>query len=69
MAGDDAAVVTNTAPSHQKLVPFSIPNNIPVKLSLDKHNYNTWSSFLKINLGSLGLKAHIEGTSTSNTNP
>ena len=63
MAGDD--IVTTTPASNAKIVPF----NVPIKLSLDKHNYNSWSSFLKIHLGSLGLKTHIEGTATSNTDP
>ena len=68
MAGDDA-VVTNTSKPNEKIIPFTLPNTIPIKLSLEKHNYNSWSSFLTINLGSLGLKAHIEGTSTSNNDP
>ncbi|PWA98265.1 hypothetical protein CTI12_AA021030 [Artemisia annua] len=62
MTGDNIT----TAPTYNtKVVPF----NVPIKLSLDRHNYNSWSSFLKIHLGSLGLKTHIEGTATSNTDP
>lgn len=61
MAGDDTPPPpppqTTTA---DKLIPFSITNKVPVKLSLEKHNYNAWSSFFKIHLGSLGLKPHIE---------
>ncbi|PWA39342.1 hybrid signal transduction histidine kinase M [Artemisia annua] len=63
MAGDE--VINPTPTSYTKIVPF----NVPIKLSLDKHNYNSWSSFLKIHLGSLGLKPHIERTATSNTDP
>ena len=59
MAGDE--VITTTPTSNAKIVPF----NVPIKLSRDKHNYNSWNSFLKIHLGSLGLKTHIEGTATS----
>ena len=65
MAGDDT-IITNTTPtSTNKIIPF----NIPIKLSLEKHNYTSWCSFLKIHLGSLGLKAHIEGSSTSSNDP
>ncbi|GJV24042.1 ribonuclease H-like domain-containing protein [Tanacetum coccineum] len=51
-----------------KIIPFSIPNKVPIKLDLEKHNYNPWSSFSLIHLGSLGLKAHVESDSAS-TNP
>ncbi|GKB79805.1 hybrid signal transduction histidine kinase M [Tanacetum coccineum] len=30
--------------------PFSIPNKVPIKLDLEKHNYNSWSSFSIIHL-------------------
>ncbi|GKB07298.1 hypothetical protein Tco_0835582 [Tanacetum coccineum] len=46
----------------------SIPNKVPIKLDLEKHNYNSWSSFSRIHLGSLRLKAHVE-TDTASTNP
>nr|GEZ59854.1 hybrid signal transduction histidine kinase M [Tanacetum cinerariifolium] len=36
-----------------------------VKPSLKKINYNSWSSYFNIHLGSLGLKKHIEEASTS----
>ncbi|PWA37757.1 hybrid signal transduction histidine kinase M [Artemisia annua] len=65
MAGDDT-IITNTTPtSTNKIIPF----NIPIKLSLEKHNYTSWCSFLKIHLGNLGLKTHIEGSSTSSNDP
>ncbi|GJR32356.1 ribonuclease H-like domain-containing protein [Tanacetum coccineum] len=51
-----------------KIIPFSIPNKVPIKLDLEKHNYNSWSSFSLIHLGSLGLKSHVE-TDTASTNP
>ncbi|GJR56257.1 hypothetical protein Tco_1406778 [Tanacetum coccineum] len=51
-----------------KIIPFSIPNKVPIKLDLEKHNYNSWSSFSLIHLGSLRLKAHVE-TNTASTNP
>nr|GEX48032.1 hybrid signal transduction histidine kinase M [Tanacetum cinerariifolium] len=61
MAGDDT-IITNTTPtSTNKIIPF----NIPIRLSLEKHNYTSWCSFLKIHLGSLGLKTHIEDSSTN----
>nr|GEV71493.1 retrotransposon protein, putative, Ty1-copia subclass [Tanacetum cinerariifolium] len=61
MARDDT-IITNTTPtSTNKIIPF----NIPIRLSLEKHNYTSWCSFLKIHLGSLGLKTHIEGSSTN----
>nr|GFA44059.1 hybrid signal transduction histidine kinase M [Tanacetum cinerariifolium] len=65
MAGDDT-IITNTTPtSTNKIIPF----NIPIRLSLKKHNYTSWCSFLKIHLGSLGLKTHIEGSSTNSNDP
>ncbi|GKF44180.1 hypothetical protein Tco_0130732, partial [Tanacetum coccineum] len=51
-----------------KIIPFSIPNKVLIKLDLEKHNYNSWSSFSLIHLGSLGLKSHVE-TDTASTNP
>nr|GEY99574.1 hybrid signal transduction histidine kinase M [Tanacetum cinerariifolium] len=51
-----------------KIIPFSIPNKVPIKLYLEKHNYNSWSSFFVIHLGSIGLKSHVE-TDTASTNP
>ncbi|GJY49958.1 ribonuclease H-like domain-containing protein [Tanacetum coccineum] len=54
--------------STDKIIPFSIPNKVPIKLDLEKHNYNSWSSFSLIHLGSLGLKPHVE-TDTTSTNP
>nr|GEY31784.1 hybrid signal transduction histidine kinase M [Tanacetum cinerariifolium] len=48
-------------PSHtDKIIPFSIPNKAPIKLDLEKHNHNSWSSFPLIHLGSLGLNSHVE---------
>nr|GEX68181.1 ribonuclease H-like domain-containing protein [Tanacetum cinerariifolium] len=38
-----------------KSIPFSIPNKVPIKLDLEKHNYNPWSSFSLIHLAVLGL--------------
>ena len=67
MVGDE-----NTYPpiSADKLISFSITNKVTFKLSLEKHNYNSWSSFFKIHLGSLGLKSHVEvEASTSDPNP
>nr|GEV62763.1 hybrid signal transduction histidine kinase M [Tanacetum cinerariifolium] len=65
MAGDDT-IITNTTPtSTNKIIPF----NIPIRLGLEKHNYTSWCSFLKIHLGSLGLKTHIEGFSTNSNDP
>ncbi|GKC42036.1 hypothetical protein Tco_1059758 [Tanacetum coccineum] len=56
-------------PSHtDKIIPFSISNKVPIKLDLEKHNYNSWSSFSLIHLGSLGLKSHVEEENAS-TNP
>ncbi|GKD27787.1 hybrid signal transduction histidine kinase M, partial [Tanacetum coccineum] len=54
--------------STDKIIPFSIPNKVPIKLNLEKYNYNSWSSFSLIHLGSLGLKSHVE-THTASTNP
>ncbi|PWA82231.1 hypothetical protein CTI12_AA178870 [Artemisia annua] len=57
-------VVDNTPPppppTADKLILFSITNKVPVKLRLEKYNYNSWSSLFKIHLGSLGLKFHVE---------
>ncbi|GJZ38816.1 hypothetical protein Tco_0585379, partial [Tanacetum coccineum] len=42
--------------SSDKLISFgvtSISKNVPVKLNLEKMNYNSWSSFFKIHLGSI----------------
>ncbi|PWA87507.1 hypothetical protein CTI12_AA128900 [Artemisia annua] len=61
MAGDE----TPQPPNAEKLIPFSITNKVPVKLDLEKHNFNSWSSFFKIHLGSLGLKSHIEEKASS----
>nr|GEY60416.1 hybrid signal transduction histidine kinase M [Tanacetum cinerariifolium] len=55
-------------PPTDKIIPFSIPNKVPIKLDLEKHNYNSWSSFSLIHLGSLGLKSHVK-TDTASTNP
>lgn len=41
----------------------SISNSILIKLSLEKRNYNSWSSFFNIHLGNLSLKKHIEQSS------
>nr|GEU57019.1 hybrid signal transduction histidine kinase M [Tanacetum cinerariifolium] len=54
--------------SIDKIIPFSIPNKVPFKLDLEKHNYNSWISFSLIHLGSLGLESHIK-TDTASTNP
>ncbi|GJX51713.1 ribonuclease H-like domain-containing protein [Tanacetum coccineum] len=51
--------------STDKIIPFSIPNKV---LDLEKHNYNSWSSFSLIHLGSLDLKSHVEQENAS-TNP
>lgn len=56
--------------SSDKLIPFgvtSLTNNMPVKLNLEKMNYNSWSSFFKIHLGSIGLKHHIESNTVSSS--
>nr|GEW44788.1 hypothetical protein [Tanacetum cinerariifolium] len=56
----------SSPPSHtDKIILFSIPNKVPIKLDLKKHNYNSWSSFSLIYLGSLGLKSHVEEDTTS----
>lgn len=60
MAGDQDSPPPPPPTSADKLIPFSITNKVPVKLDLEKHNYNSWCSFFKIHLGSLGLKSHIE---------
>ncbi|GJU20742.1 hypothetical protein Tco_1154084 [Tanacetum coccineum] len=51
--------------STDKIIPFSIPNKVPIKLDLEKHNYNSWSYFSLIHLGSLGLKSHVEEDNAS----
>nr|GEZ74419.1 hybrid signal transduction histidine kinase M [Tanacetum cinerariifolium] len=66
MATGDAP--TQPPPNTDKIIPFSIPNKVPIKLDLEKHNYNSWSSFSLIHLGSLGLKSHVEDDAAS-TNP
>ncbi|GJU98116.1 hybrid signal transduction histidine kinase M [Tanacetum coccineum] len=60
--------MTGGTTSTDKIIPFSIPNKVPIKLDLEKHNYNAWSSFSLIHLGSLGLKDHVE-SDTASTNP
>ncbi|GKC35181.1 hypothetical protein Tco_1047565 [Tanacetum coccineum] len=65
MAVDDTPPPPNTT---DKIIPFSILNKVPIKLDLEKHNYNSWSSFSLIHLGSLGLKSHVE-TDTASINP
>ncbi|PWA44774.1 hypothetical protein CTI12_AA523450 [Artemisia annua] len=62
MAGEDNPPSPTTT---DKLIPFSITNKVSVKLSLENHNYNSWSFFFKIHLGSLGLKPHIEKEGSS----
>nr|GEX83667.1 hybrid signal transduction histidine kinase M [Tanacetum cinerariifolium] len=49
--------VEDTPPSSptDKIITFSISNKVPIKLDLGKHNYNSWSSFSLIRLGSLEL--------------
>ncbi|GJY43126.1 hypothetical protein Tco_0431339 [Tanacetum coccineum] len=69
MAGNDDRPPTPPSTS-DKLIPFgvtSITNNVPVKLNLEKMNYNSWSSFFKIHLGSIGLKHHIESATPSSS--
>nr|GEU76496.1 ribonuclease H-like domain-containing protein [Tanacetum cinerariifolium] len=66
MAAGDAP--PQPPPNTDKIIPFSIPNKVPIKLDLEKHNYNSWSSFSLIHLGSLGLKSHVEDKTVS-TNP
>nr|GEV03415.1 reverse transcriptase domain-containing protein [Tanacetum cinerariifolium] len=48
-----------TSPT-DKLIPFSIPNKVPINLDLENHNYNSWSSFSLIHIRSIGLKAHVK---------
>nr|GEX62199.1 hybrid signal transduction histidine kinase M [Tanacetum cinerariifolium] len=66
MAAGDAP--PQPPPNTDKIIPFSIPNKVPIKLDLEKHNYNSWSSVSLIHLGSLGLKSHVEDD-TASTNP
>nr|GEV45497.1 hypothetical protein [Tanacetum cinerariifolium] len=66
MAAGDAP--SQPPPNTDKIIPFSIPSKVPIKLDLKKHNYNCWSSFSLIHLGSLGLKSHVEDD-TASTNP
>ncbi|GKE48626.1 hypothetical protein Tco_1479884 [Tanacetum coccineum] len=68
MAGDDTPPPNPPPTSTDKLIPFSITNKVPIKLDLKKHNYNSWSSFFIIHLGSLGLKSHVEEEAPSSTN-
>ncbi|GKE56992.1 hypothetical protein Tco_1496177 [Tanacetum coccineum] len=74
MTGSDDKIPTpppSPKSSSDKLIPFgvtSITNNVPVKLDLEKMNYNSWSSFFKIHLGSIGLKDHIESDTVSSSN-
>ncbi|PWA72514.1 hypothetical protein CTI12_AA269520 [Artemisia annua] len=68
MAEDDTPPTPTPTSPNDKLFPFGVAsmyNNVPVKLSLEKLNYNSWSSFFKIHLGNLGLKKHIEDMSSS----
>ncbi|GJU74387.1 hybrid signal transduction histidine kinase M [Tanacetum coccineum] len=68
MAVEDTPLPPPPPSTTDKIIPFSIPNKVPIKLDLEKHNYNSWSSFSLIHLGSLGLKSHVE-TDTASTNP
>nr|GEV13694.1 ribonuclease H-like domain-containing protein [Tanacetum cinerariifolium] len=68
MAMEDTPPPPPPSSSTNKIIPFSIPNKVPIKLDLEKHNYNAWSSFSLIHLCSLGLKAHVE-SKTASTNP
>ncbi|GJX66895.1 hybrid signal transduction histidine kinase M [Tanacetum coccineum] len=68
MAVEDTPPPPPPPSTTDKIIPFSIPNKVPIKLDLEKHNYNSWSSFSLIHLGSLGLKSHVE-TDTASTNP
>ncbi|GJT38950.1 ribonuclease H-like domain-containing protein [Tanacetum coccineum] len=68
MAVEDTPPTPPPPSTTDKIIPFSIPNKVPIKLDLEKHNYNSWSSFSLIHLGSLGLKSHVE-TDTAYTNP
>ncbi|PWA70662.1 hybrid signal transduction histidine kinase M [Artemisia annua] len=67
MAGYEANTPPPRTTSADKLIPFSITNKVPIKLDLEKHNYNSWSSFFLIHLGSLGLKSHVEQEASSST--
>ncbi|GKA73528.1 hybrid signal transduction histidine kinase M [Tanacetum coccineum] len=60
---------TSTPSPTDKIIPFSIPNKVHIKLDLEKHNYNSWSSFSLIHLGSLGLKAHVKNDTAIVTTP
>ncbi|GKE51187.1 hypothetical protein Tco_1486343 [Tanacetum coccineum] len=69
------AVEDNPPPdSTDKIIPFSIPNKVPIKLDLEKHNYNSWKKnffslgSFSLSFDSLGLKAHVEEDNAS-TNP
>nr|GFB42323.1 hybrid signal transduction histidine kinase M [Tanacetum cinerariifolium] len=66
MAAGDAP--PQPPPNTNKIIPFNIPNKVPIKLDLEKQNYNSWSPFSLIHLGSLGLKSHVEDD-TASTNP
>ncbi|GJV38161.1 hypothetical protein Tco_1410638 [Tanacetum coccineum] len=68
MVVEDTTPPTPPPSTTNKIIPFSIPNKVPIKLDLEKHNYNSWSSFSLFHLGSLGLKSHVE-TDTAFTNP
>ncbi|GJX22342.1 hypothetical protein Tco_0226787 [Tanacetum coccineum] len=59
MAVEDTPPPPPPPSTTDKIIPFSIPNKIPIKLDLEKHNYNSWS---------LGLKSHVE-SDTASTNP
>ncbi|PWA36009.1 hybrid signal transduction histidine kinase M [Artemisia annua] len=67
MAGDEANTPPPPPTSADKLILFSITNKVPIKLDLEKHNYNSWSSFFLIHLGSLGFKSHVEQEASSST--
>ncbi|GJZ94004.1 hybrid signal transduction histidine kinase M [Tanacetum coccineum] len=66
--GDNPPPPPITTTTANKLIPFSISTKVPIKLDLEKHNYNSWSSFFLIHLGSVGLKPHVEEELAS-TNP
>ncbi|GJS29456.1 hybrid signal transduction histidine kinase M [Tanacetum coccineum] len=68
MAVEDTPPPLPPPSTTDKIIPFSIPNKVPIKLDLEKHNYNSWNTFSLIHLGSLGLKSHVE-TDTASTNP
>ncbi|GJU06820.1 ribonuclease H-like domain-containing protein [Tanacetum coccineum] len=66
MAVEDSPPPPPPPPSStDKIILFSIPNKVPIKLDLEKHNYNSWSSFSLIHLGSLGLKSHVKEDNAS----